>query len=76
MARVHAFPREIAVAVPPGFPKARVEACVRRARETMDQFKAVGETVASVEISPEGIVRVLTPAGLEIVARAGGSDWD
>lgn len=50
-------------AIPAGFPKARVPSLNQRARVAIEAAKAGGGIVASVNISPEGGVTVLTVAG-------------
>lgn len=75
MAKVSVLPRD--VQPPPGFPKARVSAVIKRAREAMEAVQAVGGIVAAVEITPEGSVRVLTTAGDRVASAFDrGDDWD
>lgn len=76
MAKVAAFPREIAVTVPQGFPRARVSAANKRARDLMADVQAVGGIVAAVEMSPEGAVKVWTTAAPLAALSGRGSDWD
>lgn len=65
-----------AVHVPPGFPRARLPSLHQRVREAVDAVKAVGGTVAAVEIQADGGVRVLTTAGAPTAMPASGNEWD
>jgi hypothetical protein len=64
--KVAVHPRALDIAAPAGFPRTKVDAAVRRAGQLADQIKAVGEEIASVEISADGAVKVLTVAGASI----------
>lgn len=70
MTKVAVRPPDPDVQIPPGFPSAKLAPCVRKAEQLVQRMRAVGEVVGSVEISPEGAVRVLTPAGM--IAASGG----
>lgn len=62
---------------PAGYPRARVPSLARRVRQAIAAVKAVGETVAAVEISPEGAVRVLTAAaGATALNLEAANEWD
>lgn len=63
--------------LPAGFPRARAASLHQRVREACAAVQAVGGTVAAVEISAEGAVRVLTTAAPGIAsAPAAANEWD
>lgn len=62
--------------IPAGYPKARVPSLAKRVRELVEALKAGGETIASVEISPEGGVTVLTTAGARPASASRANEWD
>lgn len=65
------------VRFPAGFPRARKASAAKLARDACEAVLAVGGTVASVEISPEGGVRVLTTAASVAALTAGAAnEWD
>lgn len=62
--------------IPAGFPRARIPSLTRRVKEACAGVLAVGGTVVSVKISPEGAVEVLTAAGNVEPVSDGAEGWD
>lgn len=63
--------------IPGGFPKAKMPSLLQRVRLATEAVQAVGGTVAAVEISAEGAVRVLTTAGAPPVSETRlTNEWD
>lgn len=62
--------------IPAGYPKARLPSLTRRVRQAVEAVQAVGGTVVSVEISPEGGVTVLTAAAGLPAVTARANEWD
>ncbi len=76
MTKIEVRPRDVVAQIPQGFPRTRVSAIARRVQDLVAAVQAAGEQVASVEISPDGGVRIFTIAGALAGPRPRLADWD